>query len=298
MPSTLKTRSCAAAAWTGPQPATPGERPSHANPGGPDRHPRRGTATHDRLLHRERGAAHDRRRSEGQPAAARAGRVRLRHRLRAATGPRRPAGRQYRPQAAVPAGHGRVHSHLAGVRAGSDRYVPGNRPGRAGRVGGHDGPAGSRDYPSGDNWGAPHEGTRPVRRDRRPGCCARPGPRRAAHLGEHRRPRLAADLPGQRPHRAGGPAASQAVRAGHPARCARADRRARHGAARPDRAGPAHPADRRTLAAAGRPGPSRYWSSHRSRPLPSRGSSAGPSELAARRSCRRPCCRIRACDAV
>ena len=42
-------------------------------------------------------------------------------------------GDSIRPQAAVPAGHGRVHRHLAGLRAGPDGYIPGGRPGRAGR---------------------------------------------------------------------------------------------------------------------------------------------------------------------
>ena len=94
--------------------------------------------------------------------------------------------------------------------------VPGRRPGRAGRLGGPDGAAGAGDDPGRDHRRAAHQGARPLRRDRRPGRGSRSGARRPAGLREHRRPRLAADLPGQRADRAGGPGAGQAVRARTP----------------------------------------------------------------------------------
>ena len=79
---------------------------------------------------------------------------------------------------------------------------PGHRQGRAGRLGGHDGPAGPVHHPGHHHRRAPGPGAGPLRRGRRHRRRGRPAARRPARLGQHRRPRLAADLPGQRARRA------------------------------------------------------------------------------------------------
>ena len=91
---------------------------------------------------------------------------------------------------------------------------------------------------------APRPGAGPVRRHRRPRRRRRPAARRPARLGQHRRHRLAADLPGQRPDRRRGPDPGPAARAREPVPARRPRRLPRHRPARRDRPGAAHPADR------------------------------------------------------
>ena len=163
-------------------------------PGHPDRD------VHGRVRHlggQRRGALAPARPARQRRGAA-AHRRRLRVHVRERHGHRGQARRPVRLQADVPDRRGDLRARLAGVRARPLLRRARRLPARAGAHRRGDGPAGSRPH----HGFLPGAGAEPrpglVRRHHGVRLRVRADPRRRADPGQHPRPRLARDLPGER----------------------------------------------------------------------------------------------------